>query len=353
MRLLQAMAAVVLAASGGLSLYRAWAASHMSANTLEGAREAARLDPGNAAARLWLAEHLDREGHDPGEALSDAIALREADSGAWIRRGLAHESGGRPDEAERDLLHAAAIDGLWEPRWSLVNFYFRQGREEEFWNWVRSAISITGPDSARDLEPLWNLCWRWPEGGEKSALLAKTKPISSASFLAFLEHADPADRALQAAEAILMEDSTGVKLDRLPLWSTRLLEGGRVAAARAVWRRLAEAGVVVADDERFEKKPAGDGFGWRVQTPYTFTDPGLALRFDGKQAETMDVLWRYSTRGGTVTADWDGEESAGFTWRVEPTGKGVWRVVLGYRRPLGVARFQGVVRLRAVRVGGG
>ncbi|MEZ5402879.1 MAG: hypothetical protein R2729_24595 [Bryobacteraceae bacterium] len=351
MRPLPMAAAAVLVFAALLGLQRAWGDWLGRGQTIEAAREAVRVEPGNADAWLWLAEHEERSGGEPEAAFAEAMRLRPWDSRAWVRRGLYRESTGRRSDGEGDLLHASDIDRLSGARWALINYYYRSDKSSEFARLVRSLASGMAEEAAWDPKVLWNLCWKWPDRSSEWVEIASSKPVLRDGLLDFLETAEPHGQALAAAAEVYRDRSTPVKGGRAPRWCSRFIEGGRLDDARAVWARLAAAGEVVADDSRFERVPAGEGFGWRVAVPYTHLRPGIVLRFDGKQAEEMEVCWRWSERGGPrVEADWDAQP--GFGWEVEVRG-GLRRLALRYRRPVGSARFVGEVRVRSARVTSG
>ena len=97
-------------------------------NGIESVARASRLDPANGAYQAWLAELLENDGQDAAKELEAAARLSPLSSRVWIRRGLSAESNGDRALAEQLLLRAAEVDRLMEPRWTLMNFYFRAGQ---------------------------------------------------------------------------------------------------------------------------------------------------------------------------------------------------------------------------------
>ncbi len=142
--LLQSAASIAIAAglafAGWRTLRAGYADLVFRLNTLPDVRRATEIEPGNANWRVWLSELLEREGGDPKSALLAAAQLKPADSAAWIRLGLRAELEGDQIRAEHYLLNAAAADKLYEPRWTLANYYFRQRRMDRFWPWVKSSF---------------------------------------------------------------------------------------------------------------------------------------------------------------------------------------------------------------------
>ena len=106
-----------------------------------------RFDPGAVPDSLfWIgAENLARDESSP-DRLRAAVRLNPRLSSAWIALGLEAEASGNLGEAEMDLLHAARVDHLYLPAWTLANFYFRRGDVESFWPWARRAAKLTYDD---------------------------------------------------------------------------------------------------------------------------------------------------------------------------------------------------------------
>src|SRR5205085_7070807 len=101
------------------------------------------------------------------------------DSAPVIRLGLRAELSGQRDGAEKLLLEAAGIDRLFEPRWSLVNLYFRTGNAEKFWPRVRSALDM----AYGDLSPMYRLCWRFTSDPDLILRHVPDRPYVLARYL--------------------------------------------------------------------------------------------------------------------------------------------------------------------------
>src|SRR5712692_9596647 len=128
---LLAIAALTLVSYWSLRLaYADWL---FRANTPASVARAVELDPGNAQYHAWLAEIHEYEGLNPAAELAIASKLNPSDSAVWIRRGLLSESQRDFATEEKFLLHAARIDKLYAPRWTLANYYVRTGDLERFW----------------------------------------------------------------------------------------------------------------------------------------------------------------------------------------------------------------------------
>src|SRR5580704_6927846 len=102
-------------------------------NSLESLRRAAQLMPRNAAYHALFAEHLEATGENPDKELEIATSLSPHEPRYWIRRGFRAELERNYADSERYLLQALKVDRGFDPRWALMNFYFRRGRWPEFW----------------------------------------------------------------------------------------------------------------------------------------------------------------------------------------------------------------------------
>jgi tetratricopeptide (TPR) repeat protein len=106
-----------------------------------------RLHPESALiSSAWLsAANLAGYGSS-SEELRMAVTLNPRLASAWIQMGLDAEAEGNLPEAEIDLLQAARVDHLCLPAWTLANFYFRRGDQDNFWPWARLATALTYDD---------------------------------------------------------------------------------------------------------------------------------------------------------------------------------------------------------------
>jgi len=122
--------------------------------TLTAGKRAVEFDPLNAQYWIRYADLLDQAALPNQAALERAAQLNPLEPVVRIRLGLEAEGRGDYASAERELLSAATVSRLYEPRWTLANFYFRRGNSEAFWIWARRALEL----APREPDALFGLC---------------------------------------------------------------------------------------------------------------------------------------------------------------------------------------------------
>src|SRR6185437_11868263 len=115
-------------------------------NTLATLTTAISLAPSNASYHELLAEHLEAAGQNPDSELRIATELSPRESRYWIRRAFRAELEQKYQESEGYLLKAHAVDRGFDPRWALMNFYFRRGDFPRFWKYTREALDMSYGD---------------------------------------------------------------------------------------------------------------------------------------------------------------------------------------------------------------
>src|SRR6266700_4375090 len=96
-------------------------------DTPESVARAVRLESGNAAYHDLLAEYIESEGQNPDGERQLAVHLSPLEASHWIGLGVRAEVEQDYPRAEKYLLRAAKVNLGFEPRWALMNFYFRRG----------------------------------------------------------------------------------------------------------------------------------------------------------------------------------------------------------------------------------
>lgn len=357
-------------------------------NTIDSVRLAVQLDPSEARYQVWLAELSENEGRDAADALERAAHLNPLDSRIWIRRGLTAESNGNRKEAERWLLHAAAIDRLMEPRWTLMNFYFRGREEDQFWHWARETFAISYGDRA----PLFDLCWRMREDAAfiQSKALPEKYPILF-QFAGFLRAKGRLQDAAVLAERILPDATADHHAAYLSLVDA-LLKGGDAGTAVRLWNALCERQIIPArrlnpavgdslTNGGFDHDPVTGGFEWRLPSTRGVTalrmihPDEMRVTFSGQQDDACDPISQtvplqparmyrlqfvYRTSGVPVgsglrvraldqvtpdlsSADWM-QQTLTFTAGPRDSGD----ILIEYRRPPGFVRIEGTLELRSI-----
>jgi hypothetical protein len=268
-------------------------------NTLDSVREAVALDPGSAAYHELLAEHLLDAGKLQGNELTTAVELSPMDSHYWIRLGFEEEAEGDNAGAERDLLKAAAIDRMYGPRWALMNYYFRQGNQDQFWIWTKSALKM----SYGDLTPIFRLCWLMSQDEAQIRSVIPVRRNVLVQYLEYLIQNGHADAAAPVAQNAAELAST---VDVSTLMGYCDFSAGRNdSSALAVWNTLCRrkllpfqaldptAGGSITNGN-FSVIPTEHGLDWRIPpVEGVSVQPdanGIKIIMSGKQPEECSVL---------------------------------------------------------------
>ena len=397
LRRIGALAVTAALCAGAYQAARlAWADHLAASGTAAGVERATRLTPGNAEYWLRLANIREAAGEVPGDAVERALAANAQNAELWVRVGLRAEMDGDLARAERCLLRAAHVSRLYEPAWTLANYYFRRDNAAEFWRWVRRAAER----SYGDRRALFHLAWEMAADGETVARAIPPGGVVACQYLDYLLERNRLDAA-QAAAGRLCEHAVAEDRDALLRYVNRMLEVGRRDAALAAWNALCGRGLMpyealdaaqgkMLTNGHFTRAPLDAGFDWRmpqpagVSTAWSEKPPYLRISFSGKQPERCEVLaqvapvvagrsyrlrFDYQTRGiqaetglrwkiygaaaeGDLpvrapqlsSEEWKTESA----WFTAPAGTGWIRLALIYERMPGTTRIEGAVTLRAI-----
>jgi tetratricopeptide (TPR) repeat protein len=338
------------------------------------------LAPENGEYLAMLALQAEYVGQDSTPLLEEIARLNPRSSMPRIRLGLAAELRGDANQAERWLKEASSVDRQFETRWTLANFYFRQGKPEEFWTWMRSALEISYGDRAA----AFDLCWQMT--ADPGQILNRAIPgrrAVVASYLAYiLSHHHQA--AIAGAASKLTEMLTPDDLPLLYAATDALLDSGDARQAAGLWQALGNPqphGITHPNFEDPRIGPSlGHGFDWRFAEIPGVTHLALEalahrIRLSGQQPESCELLRQVlgGLRAGvTYTLHWEARTQGlasptGLEWRIAArlgeiaasedwfAGKMVFTpdsdhavLVLVYRRPEGQVRAEGYVDLRQV-----
>jgi hypothetical protein len=244
----------------------------------------------------------------------------------------------------------------YEPRWDLLNFYFRRARWDRFWSVATDALPVSWGDRA----PLFELALH-AQGGQ--ARLQEALPVKREvrfNYAVFLiSKGDMASAAPFISE--LAASAAPDEKSNFLYWIDLLLENRMVHEALATWRALGET---------------SDPFPWRPgkvpgMTIHPMEGDGWQILFDGNQPEHCVLLESVKPvdAGQSYRLLASVEEkllpAGGFSWHIETleasprvlnqsftTAAGVEavRIRLEYLRPQGSVRAEGEVRIRSVQL---
>ncbi len=369
-RVFTVLALLILTVAAVYSIRLAVADAAFRAQTPAGVARALELLPNRASYLLLRALQLDYDGVDSTALLERATRANPLSSAPRIRLGLAAEARGDFPTAEAWLLDAARADHQFEPRWTLANFYFRRGRRDEFWTWMRAALE----NSYGDRRLAFDLCWRVTQDPDE--VLRRAIPDRHEVLAAYLHYVMDQQREAVGPVALKLA-ALGNAADAPVLESASdvLVDSGKAAEARELWERLGHRQRALISNGDFAAEPGGHGFDWRVAHAPGVTDlslPGVQrILLSGKQPESCELLrqfvvlepgkkyllhWEARTRGLAsptgITWNERGSVESADDWRGGSLGLKadtvLTAVTLGYRRPSGQARAEGSVEIRNV-----
>ncbi len=312
-------------------------------NTPETLRKAVTLAPDNAAFRALLAEALEGSGEDPKPQLIEAMRLSPLDSQYAIRRAFRAEIEGDFAGTEALLLEAARLDHKANPRWALMNFYFRRGREADFWHWFNRTLSV----SLGGAEAVYRLGWNMAQDSEVVLGHIPNTPRIMRQYLEYLAGNNRLDDA--GAVAVRVASSgPGGQLPLLMAYCERYAEGDPGRAV-LVWNTLArgktipyrplspESGEILTNED-FRIELASEQSRHRVFDWNLLPVEGISIdrlpeqkgiRFDlsGEEPETCDLMEQRIplAEGKTYAIDWQAETPndtpiTGLFWQVTESG---------------------------------
>jgi len=369
---------LALAAASWWSIRLARADEAFRRGTPAGIARAIELQPENAGYLATLALQAEYSGQDSTPLFQEIARLNPRASAPRIRLGLAAELRGDATQAERWLQEAFAVDRQFETRWTLANFFFRQGRRDESWTWMKSALEVSYGDRA----VAFDLCWQISSQAQE--ILDRAIPDRrevAASYLAYaLNH--HRQTAIAGAALKLAKIRTSDDLPLLYAATDALLDARAINDAADLWQALGNSRPGGITHPDFEQPRIAHGFDWRLAevvgiTHVALEPPGHRIRFSGRQPESCELLRQVlgGLRAGTAYAlHWDARTQGvatltGITWQIagrtgEVAGTEDWStgrlvftpdsdqavLVLAYRRPEGQVRTEGSLDLKRVTI---
>ena len=372
-RIFVVAALFVLAIAAVYSIRLALADAAFRKRTPQSVARALEILPDRASYLLFRAQQMDYDGENSTTLLERAARVNPLSSAPRIRLGLAAEARGDFSEAENWLLDAARVDRQFEPRWTLANFYFRRERSAEFWRWLRAALEV----SYGDRSLAFDLCWRMSQNAEE--VLKQAIPDRHDVLASYLHYVlDRRHEAVSTTALKLAELHDRADTPELETASDLLIDGGKFADARDLWRRMGRAQTGLIYNGDFAAAPSGHGFDWRSSTADGVTNlplPGsFRIRFSGKQPESSELLRHFVVLepGKRYSLRWEAQTQgfpspSGIDWIAGANHAALesaehWRagsmdfkadtalvpITLVYHRPPGQARAEGSVEIQAV-----
>lgn len=385
-----------LAVLGWYSILFSRADAAFRDNTLASLRTAVELAPSSAAYHELLAEHLETAGQNPDLELKIATDLSPRESRYWIRRAFRAELEQKYQESEDYLLRARSVDRGFDPRWALMNFYFRRNKLSDFWRYTRESLDM----SYGNLSPIFRLCLA--ANGDPAATQQILPPRRDIlfSFFVYLLNQGRLDYAAKVADELSLKPQ-GDEAPALINYCGKRMTTNPNSALR-VWNRLCAARLLpfgelapeqgrVTTNGDFAIQPARGGFDWKYSADPTIsitpsdTGQGLLIDLSASQADNVALIEqeipltpgnqyaiRYTYRLAGPADD------SGLHWAIFPTNtdsgsvdelmispvlvgqdwqngkltflaeRDAVRLVLVRRRTLGTVRWKGTVQLRNV-----
>jgi hypothetical protein len=370
-------------------------------NTLTSAQRAVRLVPSNASYHALLAEILEETGANPDQELQVATDLSPHESRYWIRRAFRAEVEQKYDESERLLLQAYQVDRGFDPRWALMNYYFRRGRLPEFWKSAREALEM----SYGELDPIFRLCLDVNPDPLFTARIFPPRRVVLLSFFSYLLRQNQTESISPMAAQL----AAGAETEDVPLllsYCDRQM-GHDNQSSLIVWNSLCQRHLVGFSDLAPDRgnivtntdlvaASLRQGFDWRYGgTPGIATRPldtgqGVSFEISGFQSDSAALLEQELplAQGKQYILNYEyrliGEQpDSGLQWVIRREGAGEagndstiaasptlsaadWntghmrfssgqsdagKLILQYRRSPGTVRWKGTVQIRRVTSG--
>lgn len=360
-------------------------------NTPEALLRATQLAPNNAAYAAWRGELLEGQGEDPKPELSRAVALSPLDSKYLIRQAFRAEIEGDYAASERYLIDSAKVDHKANPRWALMNFYYRRGRTEDFWRWFTRTLEM----SSDDVVSIYRLGWDMSIDGDLILSHIPNRDNLMIQYLRFLSETQRLDDARGVAIRVARL-APKESIPDLVAYCHRYAAGDS-RRALPVWNELCKKKVVpfepldpeagaILTNANLRTEPTLRAFDWRGQlvdgTAVTGAeDGGIRVELRGNQPEECTLLlqtvplvpgkkyslgWQSTAEGSAPvsglfwelvqerpssradTAAISGTSAATDGHLVFTAAETAGELRLRYKRPLGTVRATGTVTVRGL-----
>lgn len=271
-------------------------------NNLAALRTAVRLIPANAAYHALLAEHLEAAGINPDGELEFATNLSPHESRYWIRRAFRAELEQRFGESEHYLFEASRVDRGFDPRWALMNYYFRRERFPEFWKSTRDALNM----SYGNLDPVFRLCLA---ASDDPAVTWRMLPPQRHILFAFFAYLT-ANGRVDSAAGIARELASGAQPEEVNVlldYCGKQIVRQNAESSLAVWNAMCNRRLItfaelspalgrIVTNGDFSALPLQQGYDWKygshtgVAIGPSDAAPGVAIDLSGKQPDGISLI---------------------------------------------------------------
>ncbi|HWA96684.1 MAG TPA: hypothetical protein VG844_18955 [Terracidiphilus sp.] len=356
-------------------------------DTVDSLQAALRLAPDDSAVCMRLAQ-LDDSNAIP--LLQRALRANAYNAQANVELGLRYEAAGEAEQAEQALLRAYSVDHTYMTRWSLANFYLRQGNIPAFWTWAHKAAEMPSDDIRGLFQIAWNVD---PDPSRIAAELVNDNPMVVRQYLAFLLEKNQNQAAIPIALRLIRVSSPSADR-KLLLWTVdELVSADEVDGSSAIWNAMIQRKWVTADSTlpnngAFARDPLPVSFDWKLSS---FTgvhswpgSRGLETEFSGDEPENCPIAeqtlvlkpgdyalnYSYQTtdiapetgitwqlldvKTGAVIAQSDSLSSNAMRQASLPftigSGTQLVKLHLNYKRALGTTRIAGKLRITSTHL---
>ncbi len=279
--------------------------------------------------------------------LKKATELNPFDYDSLIQLGLISEmSQGDPKSAETYFLKAAAVNHMYEPKWTLTNFYFRMQNAGEFFRWANETLKISPYDGA----PVFTQMWLMSQDASRLSAVVPDRPRSLVQYTWFLSNSQQYSAIPPIIQRLVRvvghDDPRGWGRDDLIASSIdHVLASGDVHTALQIWSTLRDGrwinqGVPDANhpltNGDFRLTFYRHGFDWApsdaegVHIDQFPNEPSIDISLSGDQAEHCELMHQYVAvePGFLYKLTWNAEgqgipAGSGVSWHLRPANRDV------------------------------
>jgi len=274
--------------------------------------------------------------------LKKAVELNPFDYESLIQLGLTSEmKTGDVKAAESYFLRAAAVNHMYEPKWTLANYYFRRDDATDFFHWANETLKISPYDGA----PVFTQMWLLSQDAQRLSAVVPDRPRSLIQYTWFLSNS----RQYSAITPIVQRLVRLVGNDDPRAWGRddliassldRVLASGDLHDALQIWTTLRDARWIAQNvpdanhpltNGDFRLHFYNHGFDWApletegVHVDQFVDEPSIDIALSGEQPEHCQLLRQYVAvePGFLYKLQWKAEASGipagmGIAWHLHP-----------------------------------